>query len=65
MKLAAGVQSQTTADAISSGSPKRPIGFRAIIAFTMAGSLFLVTALAIGVLMIPGQTALIRIACVA
>jgi len=38
MKLAAGLQSQTTAPAISSGSPKRPIGSRAIIAFMMSGS---------------------------
>ena len=60
MKLATGVHSQTTADAISSGSPKRPIGSRAIMAFTMSGSLFLATAVAIGVLIIPGQTALIR-----
>jgi hypothetical protein len=31
MKLAAGVQSHTTAAAISSASPKRPIGARAIL----------------------------------
>ena len=35
MKLAAGVQSHTTAAAISSGSPKRPIGSRATIALTI------------------------------
>src|SRR6516225_9137607 len=64
MKLAPGLQSHTTADAISLGSPKRPIGSRASIAFTISGSLFLVTATAIGVLMIPGQTALMRIPCV-
>ena len=38
VKLAPGLQSHTTAEAISSGRPNRPMGACEIIRFTMSGS---------------------------
>src|SRR6266550_8163321 len=58
-KLAKGLHSQTTAAAISSGRPSRPIGWSLTISSIVSDSLAIMSA-TIGVSMVPGHTALMR-----
>src|SRR5947207_14473837 len=59
-KLAPGLHSQRTAAAISADSPSRPIGWSRRISSMASGSLASMSA-TIGVLIVPGHTALMRI----
>ena len=58
-KPAPGLQSHNTAEAISSGLPRRPIGCSFIMSFMVSGSLAIIAA-TIGVSMAPGHIALMR-----
>ena len=60
MKLAPGLHSHSTAAAISSGSPSRLMGWLAS-ACCRSSSPVASMSVTIGVAMVPGQTALIRI----
>src|SRR5437899_2700362 len=59
MKLAAGLQSQSTAAAISSAVPRRPIGWLRTASAMSSSSLASMSA-TMGVSIVPGQTALMR-----
>src|SRR5205823_8904513 len=58
-KPAPGLQSHSTAEAISSGLPRRPIGCSFVMSFIVSGSLAIIAA-TIGVSMAPGHMALMR-----
>jgi hypothetical protein len=55
----AGLQSHSTAPAISSARPRRPIGWFATASGTLSSPLAIIS-VTIGVSIVPGQTALIR-----